>query len=428
MSKFQIILMSVFGFFIIIAVMMFAIYQGGSSDQDATVTVWGDLPSEAVNSVFNANASTMDKSLNIVYIEKASESIDKEFTEALASGQGPDLIIISQDRLLKNKSKLVAIPYQSISERDFKETFVEGGELFMSQEGIYGLPLSVDPMVLYYNRDLLSSAGEARPMAYWDEIFSLASKLTQRDAAGNIVQSTIALGETRNINNFKEILSLLMLQAGTPITGYIGLELRPLLSHSFDLPVSPAESALDFYTQFSNPTKAFYSWNRTVPEAQTRFTSGDSVYYLGFASELIPLRNRNPNLNFGVARVPQSRVSGRIITYGKVHAVSITRGSRNPAAAFRAALLLASREIAEPLSFELILPSARRDLLSVKQNDAVISVFFEAALQTRAWLDPENNVTRGIFQNMIDGVTSGRARTQEAISAANREMETLMKK
>lgn len=428
MSKFQIILMVVFGFFILIAVLMFALYQGGSSSQEATVTIWGDLPSEAFSSILGTVVPVIDKSLNLVYVEKSSETIDKEFTEALASGQGPDLLITSQDRFLKNKSKLVAIPYDSVSERDFKEAFVEEGELFMTPEGIYGLPLIVDPLVMYYNRDLLSSAGEARPMAYWDEIYSLTSKLTKRDAAGNVVQSTIALGETRNINNFKEILSLLMLQAGTPITGYSGTELRPFLAENFGLTVAPSESALDFYTQFSNPTKTYYSWNRSLSEAQTRFTSGDSAYYLGFASELTALRNKNPNLNFGVAPVPQSRVSGRTITYGKVHSVSITRGVRNTGAAFRAALLLVSREVAEPLSYELILPTARRDLLSIKQNDAIVSVFFEAALQARGWLDPENVATRDIFRDMIDGVTSGRARTQEAVNAASRSLETLMKK
>lgn len=428
MSKFQIILMVVFGFFILIAVLMFALYQGGSSSQEATVTIWGDLPSEAFSSILGTVVPVIDKSLNLVYVEKSSETIDKEFTEALASGQGPDLLITSQDRFLKNKSKLVAIPYDSVSERDFKEAFVEEGELFMTPEGIYGLPLIVDPLVMYYNRDLLSSAGEARPMAYWDEIYSLTSKLTKRDAAGNVVQSTIALGETRNINNFKEILSLLMLQAGTPITGYSGTELRPFLAENFGLTVAPSESALDFYTQFSNPTKTYYSWNRSLSEAQTRFTSGDSAYYLGFASELTALRNKNPNLNFGVAPVPQSRVSGRTITYGKVHSVSITRGVRNTGAAFRAALLLVSREVAEPLSYELILPTARRDLLSIKQNDAIVSVFFEAALQARGWLDPENVATRDIFRDMIDGVTSGRARTQEAVNVASRSLETLMKK
>src|SRR3989344_4917982 len=112
--------------------------------------------------------------ITINYIERQDESIEREFTEALAQGGGPDLIILSQDQFWQSKTKLIPIPYQSISERDFKEVFIEEGEIFLQTDGIYGLPFMVDPMVLYYNRDLLSSAGLAKPMAYWDEIYSSA--------------------------------------------------------------------------------------------------------------------------------------------------------------------------------------------------------------------------------------------------------------
>ena len=314
-----------------------------------------------------------------------------------------------------------------MGERDFGNSFVEEGELFLTKEGVYGLPLAVDPLVLYYNRDLLSAAGEARPIAYWDEVYPMALKLTKKDPAGNLAQSVIALGETRNIPNFKEILSLLLLQAGTPVTESINANLRSALSNNYGLPVAPGESALDFYTQFSNPAKAYYSWNRILPSAETHFASGDAVYYLGFASELSALRNKNPNLNLGIAPVPQSRVSGKKLTFGRLYAVSITRGTRNASAALRAALILVSRDISEPLSKSLGLPPARRDILSGRQSDSALSVFYESALQARGWLAPENFSTGNIFGEMVNAVTSGRARTSEALGAASRSLDNLIK-
>ena len=427
MSKFQIILLSVFGLFILLAVMVFALYRGGSSSQEATVTVWGDLPSEAISQIIDTAVPNIDKSLTIRYVEKSADSIDQEFTEALASGAGPDLLVVTQERFLKNKPKLIYIPYDSVGERDFGNSFVEEGELFLTKEGVYGLPLAVDPLVLYYNRDLLSAAGEARPIAYWDEVYPMALKLTKKDPAGNLAQSVIALGETRNIPKFKEILSLLLLQAGTPVTESINANLRSALSNNYGLPVAPGESALDFYTQFSNPAKAYYSWNRILPSAETHFASGDAVYYLGFASELSALRNKNPNLNLGIAPVPQSRVSGKKLTFGRLYAVSITRGTRNASAALRAALILVSRDISEPLSKSLGLPPARRDILSGRQSDSALSVFYESALQARGWLDPENVSTGNIFGEMVNAVTSGRARTSEALGAASRSLDNLIK-
>src|SRR3989344_4017322 len=193
-------------------------------------------------------------------------------------------------------------------------------------------------------------------MQYWDEIYASAANLSKRDAAGNLVLSVMALGEARNIPHAKDILSLLLLQAGTPITGLVNRELRSQISLNFGTPVLPGEAALDFYTQFSNPTKVYFSWNRSLIDAQTHFTSGDSAYYLGFASELRALRSKNPTLNFGFSLVPQSRVSGKTVTFGRLRGIAISRGSKNPSAALAVALKLVSKEASQALSEILMLP------------------------------------------------------------------------
>ncbi len=426
MSNFQIILLVLFGVFIVVAVAAFSLYRG-SSATDVKIVVWGDISSFDFEHLLSIPVFSQDQTVSVAYVEKSSNTIESEFTEALAQGIGPDLIILTQDKFLKEKPKLVPIPYESISERDFKQTFVEEGELFLGEDGIYALPLSIDPLVLYYNRDLLSNAGQARPIMYWDEIYAAALNLSKKDAAGNLVSSVLALGEARNIPHAKDILSLLLLQAGTPITEFSGSTLRSQLINNFNLPISPSQAAFDFYTQFSNQTKAFYSWNRSLIDAQTHFTSGDSAYYLGFASELKALRNKNPTLNFSVSLVPQSRVSGKIITFGSLRGVAISRGSRNTAAALTVATKLVSKEVVLFLSQELLLPPARRDLLSQKPTDTAMSVFYNAALQSRGWLDPDTLATNIIFREAIESITSGRARTVEAINKVDREIEALIK-
>lgn len=428
MSKFQIVLTSIFGVFIFIAVLTFALYRGGSSTAGGgSVVVWGSFSAQDFNSVVNNTGLSQDKTIQISYVQKSEATLVADFTEALAEGAGPDLIIFSQDYLWSNRTKLTPIPYASISERDFKETFVEAGEIYLMPEGIYALPLVVDPLVLYYNRDLLSAAGKAKPVAYWDEIYSETTNLTKRDAAGNLIQSTVALGETRNIKNFKDIFSMLLFQAGSTITGVANSELDSYLTETFRMPVRPTDSALEFYTQFSNPTKSFYSWNRTLAEAQTRFTSGDLAYYLGYASEYRALRNKNPTLNFSAALVPQSRVSGKSVTSGKLYSISLSRGSKNPQGALTAASKLVAVEAAGELAGTLFLPPVRRDLLSQKPTDSLWPVFYNAALQTRTWLDPNPALSAKVFSDMIETVTSGRARVSEAVQKADGELEALIK-
>jgi len=427
MSKFQFSLLVIFGFFILVAVLVFAFYRGSGSSQ-ANITIWGSFNLSEFNFFMNNSGISQEKDILISYVEVPHEKLETEFTEALARGEGPDLIVLTQEDYWKSRAKLSPIPYESISARNFSETFAEAGELFLSPRGVYALPLSIDPLILYFNRDLLSAASVAKPLAFWDEIYAPASKLTKRDAAGNITQSMIALGEARNIGNAKEILSLLFLQAGTPVTSFAGESLSSTLSANFGLSVPPADAALDFYTQFANPSKAFYSWNRTLPEAQTGFASGDVAYYLGFASEYPSIKSKSPTLNFAVAPVPQSRVSGKTLTFGRVYALAISRGSKNPQAAFQAALKLVSREKSSFLSEALAIPPARRDLLSLKPTDAVYPVFYEAALQARAWIDPDQQATKKLFDDLIDSMVSGRMRTSEAVSGASRKLDELTKK
>jgi ABC-type glycerol-3-phosphate transport system substrate-binding protein len=412
MSKFQLALLGIFGFFIFVGVLVFALYRGGgSSNQDVRAVVWGALPSQEFNSLLASTAFPQDESLRLEYVEKPANRIEAEFTEALAQGKGPDLIIFRQDQYWKNKEKLMPVPYESIGIRDFQDTFIEAGEIYLQKEGVYALPLISDPLVLYYNRDMLSAAGVAKPIAYWDEIYNSIGNLTRRDAAGNLVKSAIALGETRNIANSKDILALLLLQAGTPITSTANDSLQSYLLESFGMTVAPAEAALEFYTQFANPTKSFYSWSRILPEAQTRFASGDLAYYVGFASELRAIRSKNPTLNTG-----------------RLYGVSISRGTKNPQGSLTAALKLVSKESQNSLSGLILLPPARRDLLSVIPTDSILPVFYSAALQSKNWVDPDSSGTIKIFSDMVEAVTSGRARLSEALSEADRQLEVLISK
>ncbi len=431
MSKFQLILLVSFGAFIIIAVLLFSFYRSSGGTQTANIVIWGDISAEDFNTLSNNVGFANDRTLVLQYSFKDPSTFDTTFTEALALGSGPDLVFLSQDKIYRERNKILVIPSSSVSQKDFSNTFIDESDLFLTSNGVYALPLSVDPLVLYYNRDLLSKASLAFPPAFWDQMYSYANKLTTKDGAGNITKSVLALGEAKNIPNSKNILSLLMLQAGTPITDIPSdtqtPKLQAELTNNFNLPLNPANSALDFYTQFANPAKPFYSWNRSLRNANVNFVSGDSALYIGFASELRELRAKSPTLNIGIALVPQSRVSGKSMTYGTLRGVAISKGSKNPSAALRAALLLSSANTSLALSKILQLPPPRRDLLSNKPTDTASGVFYDSAIQSRGWLDPDDAETASIFTNMIESVTSGRARVDEAISTAQDQINTLIK-
>ena len=256
---------------------------------------------------YRGSSLKTNKLIKITYIKKDSSTFNNDFIEALAEGVGPDIVLLRDDYIYKNRNKLFTIPYKNYTERSFRDTFIEGGEVFLNADGAIALPFMVDPLVMYWNRDLFSNNAVSSPPQYWDQIYSLIEKTTRRDTSANILKSTIALGEWSNITNAKEILTMLLLQAGTPITSRNGQEVISVLNSKFDYPVIPSQSAVNFYTQFSNPTSPSYTWNRSLPSSFNLFLSGNLATYLGFASEIFSIQQKNSNLNFDVTYIPQIR-------------------------------------------------------------------------------------------------------------------------
>lgn len=426
MSKFQIILTGVFGAFIVIGLIIFSAYKGASQDK-VTVVVWGSLRSDLFANVLDATSLKDSETIEVSYKEINADEFDAEFVEALASGNGPDLFLLPSNKIMKHRNKIFEVPYSVLTSRQFKDSFIEGAEIFTSPNGVVALPVVVDPLVMYWNRNIFNQTRITEPPKYWDEFYTLAGLISQKDGALNIQRSAVSFGEYANISHAKAIISTLAMQAGTPITAWQGNKVASVFDYRFDKPIIPAEASINFYTEFSNPAKPTYSWNRSLPLSYNYFLGGDLALYFGLASELTGLQYRNPNLNFDVAKVPTSREAGDFFVYGDFLGLAITKASANINSAYNVAYTLAT-EGAEPWSDVFGLPPVRRDLLAQRQTDAYRSVFYDSAIRARAWLDPEPKESEAVFRAMIESVTSGRARVSEAITRASRELEALLGK
>ena len=411
MSNFQIAITGVFIFFIIIGVVIFAGIKGSSSQNTPTVVLWGIIPEALFNKFVSDVNSEQAVPLKISYVQKSPDTFHQDFVEALATGKGPDAIILPQDLILKEKDKLVAIPHTSFSQRDFKNTFIQEAELYLTDSGILALPFSVDPLVMYWNRDTLSGAGFARYPSTWDEVITLSNKVTNKDNALNIAQSGVALGEFRNITHAKEIILSLLAQAGNPTIG---------------LSANPAQSVFNFYTQFSNPTKETYSWNRALPQSKNFFISGDLALYFGFASEITDIRAKNPQLNFDIAPIPQSKNATIKATFGTMYGFAFPRNSLNSNVAYNIFSTLTGQSALLKWTELTYLPPVRRDMLVIKPSYPYLSIFYDSALIASGSLDPSASDTSSIFQSMVENIVSGKERINEAITRGSNQINNLM--
>lgn len=427
MSSFKIAVTAIFSVSIVVGLGMFALSRTSNDGATSNLVIWGTVSQEVFERAYKNSSLPNNKLVKVAYVSKDVSTFDSEFVEALAESRGPDIVILRDDYIYKHRNKLFVIPYNNFTLRNFKDQFIPAGEIFLAPEGVVALPFLIDPLVMYWNRDLYANNSVVNPPQYWDEITPLIEKLTKRDGSANILQSAIAMGEWRNITNAKEIVSMLLIQAGTPITSRGNEGVVSVLNNQFNYPTAPSTSAVNFYTQFSNPTASTYTWNRSLPSSANMFLSGNLANYIGFASEIFTIQQKNSNLNFDVTYVPQIRNTPKRMVFGHMYALAIVKQSPQIGGAF-----LAINGLTEPLALQAIeeitnLPPVRRDLLSNKPTDAFRIVFYNSALISGAWVDPNSNLSSNTFRDMVESITSGRSRTSEALRRADEELTQQLK-
>lgn len=424
-SAFQAVVLAIFGVSLVAGLVVLATAKNKDKGSGVPVLIWGTIAAADFNNAIR-DLTQGNKGLKLTYVEKRLESFDQDLLETLAKGIGPDVILLSQDLILRHGDKMSPISYATMPLRTFKDTFIQEGELFLRPEGALAIPFAVDPLVMYWNRDLLTNQGISRPPVTWDEFLTLVPKLTQKDKSQNIIRSGVSLGEFRNIVNAKEIIAALFLQTGNSIVS-------PSSSgFGFASTIAPVTlstvGAINFYTDFANPVKPNYSWNRALPNSRDLFAAGKLAFYFGFASESSKIRNKNPNLNFDLTFFPQPKGSAVTVTFGKMWGLAVLNNSRNAADAISHILTITSAGPLALWSEATGLPPVRRDLLSASPADPYQSIFYDSAIRSRGWLDPNPAQSAIVFQNMIESVTSGELESGKAIEAAGRELDGLLQR
>ncbi len=431
-SNFQIIVIVLFLFAGGLGILVFSgIIPIGNKAQEkgggGTVVLWGTENSGLVNPLVE-DFNQKNPSFAVKYVQKSSENFNQDLLEALASNTGPDLIFLSNDLAFYYADKIFNIPYTSYPLSSFKNNFAGAGEVFLNSGGVLAFPMSIDPLVMYYNRTILDDNEIVYPPKTWNELVNIIPKLNQKYNLGQLKKSTVALGHFSNIVHAKEIISMLFMQLGNPI---VSERSQPNATESggkfvSTLSNSNLDSILKFYTDFADPSKSIYSWNRSFSNSRDEFSAENLIFYFGYASEVKSLINKNPNQNFLVAPIPQIKNSKFKSTFARVTGLSVLSSSKNFRSAFSVAGLMASSDFSTKFALAQGKVPPRRDALAIQQNDAYFPTFYASALFARSYLDPSPKDTNDIFRRMVDGVISNRNSVGQALQNAHNELNLLL--
>ncbi len=438
---FQVSLLAVFGALAVAGVLIFAFAVGGGNKTAfGAVPIWGTLDSNAFTTVLREAADANPNLNQVTYVQKDLLTYEADLTDALASGKGPDLFLMTHDYAVKDEGKITPIPSSTFSKSQYESTFADAANAFEVSSGIEALPIAIDPLVLYWNKDMISSGGYAQPPVYWDQLLGMSQKLSTKDDAGSLLKSAVAFGEFQNVPHAKDILATLIMQAGGELPAYDnGGRLQSALVPKSGNSTQATVNALRFFTQFADPSKDYYSWNRSLPDARASFAANKLALYIGYASEEHEIARMNPNLNYGIAPMPQIRGRSNTLDSARVYGLAISKTGKNKNGASIVAYTLVSPIYAQSLSTALKLPPARRDLLDASASKQIPnqllsstdickggSVLICSVKMGRTWLDPDPKETDAIFRDMIENTTSGVALISESVSRADQQLAHLL--
>ncbi|MBU2067967.1 extracellular solute-binding protein [Patescibacteria group bacterium] len=401
-------------------------FPGCKPDPFAKVELefWGVFDDSDIYQPLITAFNQENKHITINYYKKNYETYEKDLLEAMASGRGPDIYMIHNTWALKYQDKLYSIPSDLMTLKGFQDSFVDVAyQDFVINNYIVALPLYVDTLALFYNKDIFNTAGIAQPPRTWDEFLDTVERITTKDSRDNIIRAGTALGTARNVNRSTDIISLLMLQSGTQMTDQNNTKA------TFDQSVgdfNPGQRTIQFYTDFANPLKAVYTWNTRMHYSIDAFYEGDLATMFNYSYNLPTIRAKSPYLNFGVAPMPQISIETSV-NYANYWGLTTSINSKAVNEAWQFIVWLTNKENAQKYLEASKKPTARRDLVTWQRNDQDLGIFADQALTARSWYQVDNLAIEQHLADMIESVVLGTATIEEAINKAASQVSLLMK-
>ncbi len=419
LRPFELVMVTIFGVMGLIALVLLSTYSPPSENEtpliSGEVLIWGTADSSAFYEVLRPLYDTVPDYRKITYVQKNSASFDSDLINALADGVGPDILFLPHEQLVQYRGRIQPISYDDFPLTDFRSRYLDGAEIFAMSDGVYAYPVAVDPLVLYWNRDILASYNYLEAPKTWEVLVNeMVPTLIERDFNRTILRSPIAFGEYRNVNNAFSIISLLLLQGGSQMVSEDGeryqLKLDESVSNS-----RPFANSLSFYTSFASPSNALYSWNRSKALDRDEFLAEDLVFYFGKGSEARTISQRNPNLNFSVAEVPQGQTATVRRTYATFYGLALLRASKSKNDAFKAMQLFGGGENSKKIADTLGMAPAHRAQAMAGSNDVYGRISYTSALVARGWLSPEPRQVNDIFTRAVEDILANRASASGAV-------------
>lgn len=365
------------------------------SGEQTTIEYWGLWePTEVMEEVI-AEFEDKNPGIKVSYNKQSHLNYRERLQTAISSGNGPDVFRFHASWTPMLLGELKPIPNSVMSAAEFKTTYYPVAAKQLQANGQYvGIPMMYDGLALLYNKEMFNTASLPVPST-WAGVKEAAVKLVIKGSDGAISRGGIALGNATNVDNFSDILGLLMLQNGATLTETTSQEVA---------------DALSFYTSFQLTDQV---WNSELPNSTTAFAREEVAMIIVPSWRIHEVMAQNPDLDFGVTNVP---VIEDKLTWGSFWAEGINAKSKNQEAAAAFLKFVSQKETLEKFydaaskvrAFGELYP--RMDMAEDLADNELVAPYLEDAAYSDGWYLSSNTHDNGINDQIIkyyeDGITA----------------------
>ncbi len=386
--------------------------QSAQSGQTITLTYYGLWEPSSVMKPLIDEFESQNPNIKINYQLQSPQDYQDRVKTALSGQNSPDIVRLHSTWLPLFIDLVLPAPANSVSATEISTNFYPVvSKTLVSGTQVYGVPLTLDGLALYINTAMFQQKSLSAPQT-WEDVLTAAKALKEVDPlTGKITRAGIALGNTSNIDQWPDIVSLMLLQAGVKLS---------------DIKGAAAAETLNYYTDFVTKHRV---WDDTLPPSTVAFANEKVAMIIAPSWRAPEIKTINPSLSWQVVAVPQLPDSDTV-NWASYWFEAVGKNSKHPQEAWKFLSYLSSAK-AQQLLFDAATadrgfpqPPANKALGSVAQSNPVISAYltsfdtartFYSASGTR---DSQTALNSRLIKYLEDAVNAA-SQNQDTAKAVN---------
>ncbi len=339
---------------------------GSDPKNPTTITYWGLWETPSIMKPVIDTFESANPGIKVNYQLQSQLDYQERANTALDSQKPPDVIRLHSTWLPVFYTKLIPAPANTISETEIKTNFYPAARQLVLTSQVYGVPMTMEGLALFINTKMFEAKSLSAPKT-WEDLATAAKSLTVRDSAtGKITRAGVALGNTKNVDLWPDIVSLMLLQGGSNL-------------------LNPSEksltSTLKYYNSFAGAANGV--WDSTLPNSTLAFANEKVAMILAPSWKAVDIQTINPSLAWKVAPAPQLP-EVEPINWTSFWFEAVPKNSTHTEEAWKFVTFLSSAK-AQQLLFESASKErgfsqvpANKSVASLAQQNPIIAAFVES--------------------------------------------------